>query len=234
MKRVVVQQPQFLPWAGLWHKVVSADVYVVYAGVKFDQGDHQHRVTLDGKWLSAPVEGHSRNKMICDVQLSDPDWPAWAAQKLKDRFYHRSVPYHKRLTPIVSALAGYHGKFLLDLNHLLFIEMAKLLGLSPEIHVDTTIRNNVDKIEKLNMVLREYAGLEGFTYLQGAGGLGYMNHDSLVSPVQTWFQEMQPDVPSDTALQLIAYEPDPLTVIKDCAVWKSKDGTRFDWRGVAV
>jgi hypothetical protein len=228
---VVVQQPQFLPWAGLWHKVVSADLYVIYAGVKFDQYDHQHRVTVDGHWLTVPVEKHSRNKLIKDVRISDIRWCRKAAVSLRQQVAGRRAPHRERLDSLLVGLEGWRGEWLLDLDNMLFCHMATALGLRFDLHIDLVDRSGMDKIVKLEACLAEHVGHRPFIYLAGAGGLDYMGYDSLAGPRQTRFQRMRPGVSPDSSAQSIALEDDPLATIRASACWMSKDGATYAWDG---
>src|SRR6476469_5556647 len=63
MKRVVaIHQPTFLPWLGLWDKLLRADVFVLLDDVQFPKkgGTWMNRVRLlangDPQWVTVPVE----------------------------------------------------------------------------------------------------------------------------------------------------------------------------------
>jgi len=226
--RLVVQQPQFLPWAGLWFKALSADTYVIYAGVKFDQGDHQHRVTVNGHWVTLPVEKNQRNAPIKDVRLASLDNVRRIAQTIRQAVMTKRHRHRDRLGGIVEVLENCQSEWMLDLNNALFVEMGNVLGIRPRLFVDTDVREEA-KIEKLDVCVRRYAGEGPFMYLAGRAGLDYMGYDSLKSPVETRFQLMKPGVSPDSVLQLIATEDDPLSVIRSCAVWETQEGHFYEW-----
>jgi hypothetical protein len=230
VRKIVVQQPQFLPWAGLWYKFMSSDVYVLYCGVKFDQGDHQHRVTLNGSWLTLPVEKGQRNALIKDVQLAE-DFHAGLdkiAKTIRQSCMGRKAKHRDKLGDIVATLDGWSSRWMLDLNNELFEAMAKALGLIREIEYDMKVRDE-EKIDKLDACLRQYMGPQRFLYLAGGGGLDYMGYDSLMSPVATRFQRMKAGTSPDSVLQLIANHDDPLSVIAECAQWVTKEGETREW-----
>lgn len=229
---VVVQQPQLLPWVGLWYKVISADMYVLYQGVKFDQTDHQHRVTIDGSWLTLPIEKHQRNALIKDVKLVDD---AHARRKLVDRIIQtcmgKKMRFGARLGGIVSILENSTHKFMVDLNQALFVEMIDVLGIKIDLRVDNDDRSDMGKIEKLDACLAQYCGDKQFRYLAGGGGLDYMGYTSLTEPVETWFQKMKPGADPNSLLQLIARDEHPLVTVKACANWVTKEGRQREWDG---
>jgi hypothetical protein len=231
--KVVVQQPQFLPWAGLWYKVVSADIYVLYCGVKFDQSDHQHRVTMNGSWLTLPIESGQRNVLIKDVKMAGLSHLQKLARTIRQSCMSKKFRYGDRLGGIVSILERYTSTRMVELNSALFLELRAVLGLNDVlIHHDFRDRSQegLGKVEKLEACLQEWmGGLGPYIYLAGGGGLDYMGYDSLKGPVETRFQKMHEDVSPDSVLQLIATHDDPLSVIKGCAHWMTKQGGRREW-----
>jgi WbqC-like protein family len=226
--KLVVQQPQFLPWAGLWFKALSADIYVIYAGVKFDQGDHQHRVTINGHWVTLSVEKGQRNALIKDVKLASDEGVRKIALTIRQAVMTKKHRYRDRLDDVVSVLEKWNGEWMLDLNNALFVELGNVLGIRPQLFVDVESRDEA-KIEKLDVCVRRYAGQGPFIYLAGRAGLDYMGYDSLKSPVETRFQLMKPSVSPDSVLQLIATEDDPLAVIRSCALWEAKEGLFYEY-----
>jgi hypothetical protein len=230
LKQVVVQQPQFLPWIGMWHKAVSADVLVHYVGVKFDQYDHMHRVTLAGAWMTLPVEKHSRNRLIKDVRISDAAHCRALSKALQDKI-GRKARFFDRLAPVFSRLDTWRGLFLADLSTTLFDDVRQILGMNLDIRVDDTDRTGLDKVPKLDTCLQAHFAGQSFIYLQGAGGLNYMGHQALKVPRETRFQRVNHGLSPDTVLTLIATDPDPLTAIKACACWVGEDNRIYRWDG---
>jgi len=231
VKKIVVQQPQFLPWAGLWHKLLSSDFYVTYEGVKFDQSDHQHRVTVNGAWLTLPVEKGQRNALIKDVKLGDGYQAALLklAVTIRQTCMAKRHKHRDRLGRIVSTLEGWDTPWMADLNWALFVEMADALGLlkGRTLWRDTKLRDGT-AIENLDDCLRGRTQ-HPMIYLAGGGGLNYMGYDSLTVPVETRFQRMKAGVSPDSVLQLIASTDNPLEEIEGSAQWVTKEGLRLEW-----
>lgn len=78
-KRVVISQPMFFPWIGMFEQIRLADVYVHYADVQFSKGSFVNRVqvkTSSGiKWLTVPLKGLSLGQHIDKVEVNDStDW----------------------------------------------------------------------------------------------------------------------------------------------------------------
>jgi hypothetical protein len=230
--KVVVHQPQFLPWAGGLYRALSADVYILYCGVKFDHTDHQHRVTLNGSWMTLPIEKSQRSSLIKDVRLAEN----FRAQtkgmvtRIRQSCMTKRHPHRDKLGPIVDTLEVWESTWMFELNNLLFQAMLKALDIKVEVRVDLTERSGLAKVEKLDTCLKDHLWDRGpFMYLSGAGALDYMGFDSLSTPVETRFQNTHEGVCPDSALQLIASHDQPLEVIGGCAHWMTKQGGRREW-----
>jgi hypothetical protein len=76
---VVISQPMFFPWVGMFEQIRLADVYVHYGDVQFSKGSFENRVqvkTPQGiKWLTVPLEGRALEQSIEEVRINSRiDW----------------------------------------------------------------------------------------------------------------------------------------------------------------
>jgi|CXWL01.1.fsa_nt_gi hypothetical protein len=82
---VTIHQPEFMPWAGFFNKIVQTDCLIVLDNVKFQKNyfDNRCRIKQNGeaKWLTIPVLGRDSTQLISDVQLAGDGWErkAWNA-----------------------------------------------------------------------------------------------------------------------------------------------------------
>lgn len=225
MFKISVHQPQFLPWAGYWHKLAWSDLHVVMAGVQFDQSSYQHRVKLGSTWLTLPVAKHQSHTMLADVVLAEGYDRALKkiARTLRDRCMSKANPFGDRLGDIVAKLETWNHKHLLDLDVYLMQSVGMLLGLECTVSIDTMVRSK-GKREDLDDLLAVHAKGRQFVYLSGSGAREYMHFRSLKQPAATWFQAPKPSLSFDTIVQLIAQERDPLSVIRAAGMWQSEEG----------
>lgn len=218
--RIVVQQPQFLAWVGLWNKVVNADLFVFYNGVKFDKYDHQHRVSLDGSWLTIPVEKHSRNLLIKDVKISDPDCFAKMASRLRKTMNNRRYPYFERLDPLfvwmeAPRMAPLFMAEQVCMSHMILDD---ILELGTRYEIDDLDRAGMGKTEKLVDLFRRWVPDEKFDYMAGAASRQYLE-TGMLDRARVYFQTVNSGVSPGSILQLIAQEEDPLPNIIEAANW---------------
>jgi len=76
---VVISQPMYFPWVGLFEQMRLADVYVHYDDVQFSKGSFTNRVQVKTgqgiSWLSVPLKNLSLGTLIREVAIEDRrDW----------------------------------------------------------------------------------------------------------------------------------------------------------------
>ncbi len=77
MKRVAINQSNYIPWKGYFDLIHDVDAFIFYDDVQFTKNDWRNRNKVKGpkglQWLSIPV-GTDLNRLIRDVSLDDPRW----------------------------------------------------------------------------------------------------------------------------------------------------------------
>jgi hypothetical protein len=101
---IVISQPYFFPWIGMFEQINFADTFVHYDDVQYSKGHFQDRVqikTLDGfKWLTVKKREVRLGKMINEIQLEDrKDWRKSHLDFLKQVF--RTAPFFKDTIELV-------------------------------------------------------------------------------------------------------------------------------------
>src|SRR3954466_1858113 len=96
-RTVVVSQPMFLPWVGLFEQVRLSDIFVHYDDVQLPQGrSFMSRVQLKSAqgvtWLTAPVDRTKSGKLLKDVVLfGEEDWRGKHLKTIKHAY--AKAPY---------------------------------------------------------------------------------------------------------------------------------------------
>ncbi|MBI1839365.1 MAG: WbqC family protein [Verrucomicrobia bacterium] len=81
MRTVVISQPMFFPWVGMFEQLRLADVYLHYDDVQYSKGSFTNRVqvkTAQGsRWLTVPLRQLKLGQPIMEVRIDDAtDWRA--------------------------------------------------------------------------------------------------------------------------------------------------------------
>jgi hypothetical protein len=61
---VTIHQPNYIPWLGYFHKIISADLFVSLDSVQYSKNSYQNRNRVKSQsgemWLTVPVKTHEK------------------------------------------------------------------------------------------------------------------------------------------------------------------------------
>src|SRR5438874_4222167 len=103
-RTLVVSQPMFLPWVGLFEQVRLADVFIHYDDVQLPQGRSfmsrvQIRTSNGVSWLTAPVDRARSGKLLNQVMLFEQQ--DWRSKHLRTiRHAYAKAPHFSRMLEI--------------------------------------------------------------------------------------------------------------------------------------
>ncbi len=135
MKRVVINQSNYIPWKGFFDLIHDADQFVFYDDVQFTKHDWRNRNLVKGpsgpQWLTVPV-GTRLDRRISDVTMGSHGWQIKHWKTLSQLYsrasyfkYYRSIFEHVYLERQWSRLS--------ELNQFLTQTIARdMLGIKTE------------------------------------------------------------------------------------------------------
>jgi len=135
MKTIVVSQPMFFPWVGLFEQIKLADIYIHYDDVQFPQGrSFTNRVQIKtpkgSEWLTVPVIKSGKGlQMIRDVIVDDSQ--QWRERHIKtlQMNYARS-PFVEDMLETVREVYDLNTKYLCELNIFAIEKIARYFQIS--------------------------------------------------------------------------------------------------------
>ena len=107
MKKIVISQPMFLPWIGIFQQILTADLFVHYDDVQLPDGrSFCSRVQIksdDGvRWMSVPVKRKSK-QLICDAKIDfSKNWKKSHLEILKKSY--KSAPFGDLALSLVESI----------------------------------------------------------------------------------------------------------------------------------
>lgn len=110
--KVVISQPMFFPWVGMFEQIALADVYVHYSDVQFSKGSFTNRVQIKtakgSQWLTVPLRKFRLGQSISDVRIdTNRQWRADHRRMLTDAY--REAPHFEQMMAVVeSVYSGPH------------------------------------------------------------------------------------------------------------------------------
>jgi len=107
MTTVVISQPMFFPWVGMFEQVALADVFVHYDDVQFSKGSFTNRVqikTSSGtRWLTVPLRKFHLGETIGGIRANDErPWRVEHLQLLEEAY--RAAPYRDDMLDLAGSV----------------------------------------------------------------------------------------------------------------------------------
>ncbi len=180
--RVAIHQPNYLPWAGYFTKMLAADVFILLDTAQFSKNGYLNRVTIKtpagARWLSQPVRLHQHlQSSIRDVTLAEEGWGSRHARTL--RMNYGRAPHFARYITALDRMLTSAPPLLADCNEGLIRWLADRLGIqTPIVRASALEGGYLRRTERLVTLVR---AVGGDTYVSGAGGFTYQDEDAFAA-----------------------------------------------------
>ncbi|MBI3550343.1 MAG: WbqC family protein [Elusimicrobia bacterium] len=192
---LAAHQPQYLAWAGYYHKMSRCDVFVYLDEVQYKKREFQNRNRIkapEGElWLTLPILSKGRyTQSVKDVALdATKDWAqshwkslllnyAKAPHFAEHRAFYEGV-YAKpweRLAPLCVEMDGY---------------LRKELGIGADVRFESETGSEGTASERLVSICRR---LKADTYLSGQGGKDYLDEPAFAKAgIKVEYQTFSPE-----------------------------------------
>ena len=172
--KIAIHQPQYMPWCGYFHKIASADLFVLLDDVQFKKNEWQHRnrirTSQGWQWLSAPNQ-HRFPQKINEVRVNnatqwqEKHWRSLAASYGKATFFDLYKEEFKRFFE-----GGWDLLAQLNIDSVKLL--ARLLGIATPLKVSAPYNFQGASTERLVNICRHF---NADIYLSGAGGREYLD-----------------------------------------------------------
>lgn len=179
---VVISQPMFLPWYGLFEQIKLAKIFVHYDDVQAPTGKGginfitrvQIKTSNGIAWLRIPISrrdgGHV---LIKNTLISNAD--NWRKKHLTTLNYcYKKAPYFNEMFMLAEKIYGYQTDILAELNIYSTELIASFLGLNPVFLRASNLNIPSHKTQRIVDICRH---LGASIYYSGLGGLNYIEHE---------------------------------------------------------
>lgn len=216
--KVAIQQPHFLPWPGYWHKLLTADRFLLWDAVGFAKGEYINRIRHDGAWLTLPVQA-SLNEPIRQVKLTQD---LRMLRKVLGTVMAVNGKYRSRLDRLIKILREVEPGSSMNLLNITLLQevMWTLVPKGPELKVVGDVGAGATKTARLLDVLGTHAP-EMTVYLTGIGAFEYLD-EAAFGGIPIWWQNIAGFDPEQSILTLIAQEPDPYDRVMSMGGWECR------------
>jgi len=171
------QQPNYIPWVGLFHKIARSDKFAIVDHVQYVKRSviNRNRILgVDGQplMLTVPVVTHGRRfQRIADVEIDHHE--PWRRKHWKSlEFCYRKAPFWNVHYPFFEDLYGKKYRRLADMNVAIIEHLLRAMAIRTEV-VRTSVHEFAGKKTDLLVELCRTFGCD--TYLSGAGARKYVD-----------------------------------------------------------
>lgn len=188
---LTAHQPVYLPWLGLFHKIVLAERFCIFDIAQYQTKDFNNRNKIKTHagpiWLSVPVESKEHfQKKLCDIKIINNGWNRKHFKSI-DNAYRKAPFYQDYIGELESILVGTNYTYLAELNFATLDFGLRALGIAiPIIKASDYDFNGY----KSDLVLDMCKQLGASTYIFGAQGRNYADVETFTAAgIQARFQD---------------------------------------------
>ena len=160
--RVSLHQPNFLPWAKLFDKILASDVYIAYDSVQYTHTEFHARQWITGRdgpvWLSAPVltRGRGRQPLYAAELVPGRAWRDAHLRLLAE--HYRGAPYFHEVIAVLGKVYEGDDHLLVDFNLRLLHALLDYVGASVRVVRATCYEHVGDNTERVIQLTQAVGG----------------------------------------------------------------------------
>ncbi len=175
--KVVISQPMYLPWAGLFEQVKLADIFVHYDDAQLPQGrSFTTRVQLKTQnsidWLTQPIKKASR-ALILDAEIETPE-ESLSLHIKKITYALSKAPHFSDVEKILNELKLKNFTKISDLNIFFLEYVAGYFEFKTQFYKSSQYNLSSKSTEKLVEICKIHKATH---YITGHGAKNYMDHE---------------------------------------------------------
>jgi len=183
MKKIVISQPMYMPWRGIFEQIKLCDVFLFYDNVELPLGTHKTFITRvqiktekGQEWLSVPIIRSGRShQCIKDAEFVDIKWKNNHITKIK--MAYKNTPFFEEVyETLIEPIYKYETNLLSDfcINSIKLV--CGYIGLNPEFHISSQLAMEYhdDASQRVLDICLHFKASE---HIAGHGAKNYMNHE---------------------------------------------------------
>ncbi len=174
-RSIVILQPQYTPWIGVFEQIKLADIYVHYDDVQYPQGrSFTNRVqvkTVGGqKWITVPVSGSG-----CNINKTQIDYSQNWQHKHKELLRHTycKAPYYQEMMLLVEDILSDSYSSIADLNMYALELISDYFGLKTIFKKSSDLNIVTSSTDRLVDICKHY---DANKYITGLGAKNYIDY----------------------------------------------------------
>ncbi len=191
---LAIHQPNFLPWAGFFHKWMISDAMLLLDTVQYEKNEWQNRnriKTVQGvQWMTVPVS-YRYPQCINEVGIADRRWPRKLCSTVEQAY--AKAPYVGDYWSELREIMHEPFDLLRDLNVALIRMVGGFLGCTAPLYMASDL--GVENTDPTGRLLELCDVLKADAYLSGQEGRLYLDRGVFASRgVSLYFQAVEAPV----------------------------------------
>jgi hypothetical protein len=174
---VVISQPMFLPWLGLFEQIKLSNVFVHYDDVKLPQGRSfmsrvQIKTTSGSAWLTAPIDRNLSGDLISDSWLIGEQ--EWRRRHLKTIYCcYAKAPFFDLMYDLASQIYSFPSNNLSEFNQNAIEAVSSWLELDTIYIKSSQLEIHGSSTQRLVDICKKF---KAQNYITGLGALNYIDY----------------------------------------------------------
>lgn len=172
---VAIHQPNYIPWAGYFYKLLKSDIFVFLDDAQYTKNSFINRNRIKGsqgeQWITIPIR-FKLGQAINQVEFADSRWYV-KHQKSFDTCY-KKAPYYEQYRDELLHLLSSNHRNLSELNIKVIEKVSNWLNITCEFVLSSQLGIESKSDDRLVDIVKKVGGR---VYLSGTGGAKYQNED---------------------------------------------------------
>jgi len=191
MKLITIHQPNYLPWAGFFHKWMISDAFIILDTVQYHKNEWQNRNSIKtaqgAQWLTVPVT-YRFPERIEQVGIAAGPWARKQIAAIEQAY--AKAPYFDAYWPVLKALFEQSWEHLSALNVAMIRALGAALACESPLYLASTM--GVDDDDPTQRLIRLCQALQGAAYLSGSEGRNYLQQETFAEAgLALYFQQVE-------------------------------------------
>ena len=176
-KSVVILQPQYIPWIGIFEQIRLANVFVHYDDVQYPQGRSftsrvQVKTPTGQKWITVPIKGSGIRNINEAIVDDEQKWRHKHKETL--RHTYSKAPYINEMMTIAEDILAQPAKNLAQLNSYALEKISNYFELNTEFSKSSELGIGGKSTKRLADICSHYGADK---YITGLGARNYIDYD---------------------------------------------------------
>lgn len=194
--KLAIHQPNYLPWSGYFHKMESADLFLILDTVQYVKHEYDNRCkikTPNGEqWLTVPISPPRLGTPITEVMLANETDLSRQSWKTIKNNYSQS-PYFADYKDELHEIYNQKWGSLRDLNIKIIQMIQSRLGIETPLEIASMLPERT--LKGTDLLISYCKELGATIYLSGIGGKNYLKQEQFEkNNIRLEFQNYTPIV----------------------------------------